>query len=345
MFSGFFEMLKRAILLGDLSAPILILMLPALVAISGNALAQSSASNVSQPASQTNSKTPGTEISVVQRSGGGYLGVYLGDVNEDRAKELGLKEIRGAVVGRAEEGSPATKVGLQENDVILTFNDQPIRNRIHLHRLLIESQPGSKVRLEISRSGVVRNVEVVLGQRRSVAMNERQNLFGEANALLAIAEERRQQAEELLQKGDEKGARSLFEEEKGFREESEKRRAFVESQLREGKIQELSMLRRPGYAGAGRYQIGVSVSSLSEQLARFFNAARGGVLITEVRAGELGERAGLKAGDCIVSMNGESVNSAADLNRLVDQKSPGDLEVVIVRDRSEQAIKIRFDQK
>jgi serine protease Do len=84
---------------------------------------------------------------------------------------------------------------------------------------------------------------------------------------------------------------------------------------------------------------------LTEQLAKFFNVARGGVLITEVRAGEPGERAGLKAGDCIVSIGGEAVTSAADLNRLVNQKSPGDLELVIVRDRNEQTVRIKLDQK
>jgi S1-C subfamily serine protease len=319
-------------------------MLLALLAVSGNVFAQAAASDVSQQTSPADSKTPGTET--VPRSSGGYLGVYLGDVSEDHARELGLKEVRGAVVGRVEEGSPAAKVGLQENDVILSFNHQPVQNRAHFHRLLIEAQPGSRVPLEISRRGVASNLEVVLGQRRSAVVDERQKLFGEANAMLAQAEDSRRQAEEFLQKGDGKRAQELFEQEKAFRQESESRRAFVESQLREGKIQTPATLRRFGYGiNAARYHLGLSVSPLGEQLAGFFNVAKGGVLVTEVRAGELGERAGLKAGDCIVSVNGESVRSAADLNRLVDQKSPGELELVIVRDRHEQKIQLKLDQK
>jgi C-terminal processing protease CtpA/Prc len=339
-----FEILKRAVLLDGLSALIIISMLLAFVTVSGNTLAQSTASAFSRQTSQSESKTPATDI--VQRSGGGYLGVYLGDINEDRAGELGLKEIRGAVVGRVEEGSPAAQVGLQENDVILTFNKQRVQNRSHFHRLLIELQPGRKVSLGISRKGAEQYMDVVLGERRTTVMDERQKLFGEANAMLAQSEDIRKQAEELLQKGDEKKARELFDQEKALRQESEKRRAFVESQLREGKIQDIATLRRPGYnINAVRYQIGVSVSSLTEQLAGYFGAAKGGVLVTEVRAGELGEQAGLKAGDCIVSVGGEVVKSAADLNRLVNQKSPGELEFVIVRDRNEQTIKIRIDQK
>jgi S1-C subfamily serine protease len=324
---------------------IIISTLLALLALSGAGATQSITSGVRQPASQSDLKTPGTESSIVQSGGGGgYLGVYLGDVNEDRAKELSLKEIRGAVVGRIEDDSPAAKVGLRESDVILAFNQQRIRNRAHFHRLLKESPPGSKAVLEISRGGVTQNLEVVLGQSRLALTDERQKLFGEANALLATAEERRKQAEELLQKGDEKGARSLLEEEKELRKLSEENRAFIETLLREGKIQEPS--RRQGYGvAANRYQLGLSVAPLSEQLTRFFNVARGGVLITEVRAGEPGERAGLKAGDCLVSINGEGVSSAADLDRLVNQKSPGELELIIVRDRNGQTVKLKPDQK
>src|SRR5262249_3045832 len=94
--------------LDHLCAPFMLLTLLACATGNGSAFAQSTASGVSQQASQPNSKTPGNEITSVQVSSGGYLGVYLGDVvNAERAKELGLKETRGAVVGRVEDGSPA----------------------------------------------------------------------------------------------------------------------------------------------------------------------------------------------------------------------------------------------
>ena len=350
-FRGFFEKLKRAfslhaISLNDLSAPIIILMLSAFAAVPRNVSAQSVASSVSPPASQFDLKTPQAESSIVQSSSGGYLGVYLGDVNEDRAKELNLKEIRGVVVGRVEEGSPAAKVGLRENDVILAFNHQRIQNSAHFHRLLIEAQPGSEVLLGISRGGMLKDVSATLGRRRAGFMDERSRLFADVNAMLASAEELRRQAEEARQRGDEKESLRLLEDEKYFRKEAEERRAQIEKQLREGRIQEAPTLRRPGYGvAANRYQIGVSVAPLTGQLAKFFNVAKSGVLITEVRAGEAGERGGLKAGDCIVSINGEGVTSAADLNRLVNQKSPGDLELVIVRDHNEQTVKVKLDQK
>ncbi|MGE0128072.1 MAG: PDZ domain-containing protein [Blastocatellales bacterium] len=332
--------------LDHLCAPFIISTLLACAVVHGSAFAQSTASGVSQQASQSDSKTPGSGTASVQVSGGGYLGVYLGDVNSERAKELGLKEVRGAVVGRVEEGSPAAKVELRENDVILTFNAERVQNRAQFHRLLIGSKPGSKVLLGISRKGVDQSLEVVLGQGRSAEMDERRRLFSEINAMLANADDIRKQAQEAEQRGDDGKARELFEQEKLIRQDAEIRRAHIESQLREGKIVELPSSRRPGYnLNVNRYQIGVSVTPLTGQLAGFFNAAKTGVLITEVRAGELGEQAGLKAGDCIISVDGAAVKSASDLNRLVDQKSSGELEFVIVRDRAEQTIRIKLDQK
>ncbi len=325
---------------------ILSVLLACAAATSGSAFAQSTAGSVSQQAPKSDSKTPGTKTTPVQAGGGAYLGVYLGDVNAERANALHLKEIRGAIVGRVEEGSPAAKAGLRENDVILNFNDERVRNRSHFHHLLIESQPGSKVALKINRKGADQSVEVILGQSRSSDLDERGILFKEADAILARAEELHKEAVEASQNGDEKKARDLFDQEKTFRNESESRRAAIEEKLRSGEIPLSSSSRRPGNnLNSNPYQIGLSVTPLTEQLAAFFNAARGGVLITEVSAGELGERNGLKAGDCIVTVDGEPVKSASDLNRLINQKSSGELEFAVIRDRAERNIKIKLAQQ
>src|SRR5215475_13277869 len=133
-------------------APFTLLALLACAAACGSAFAQS-ASGDSQQTSQSNPATPNGELIPVQSSDKGYVGAYLGDLNAERARDLGLKEIRGAVVGRVEESSPAAIAGLQENDVILSFNAERVQNRDHFYRLLINSQPGSAVSLGISRGG------------------------------------------------------------------------------------------------------------------------------------------------------------------------------------------------
>jgi predicted metalloprotease with PDZ domain len=321
-----------------------------LLVLLGCAVACGSASALSihvlQQAPQSDSKTSGSETPPNQVSSGAYLGVYLGDVTADRASKLGLKEIRGAVVGTVEEGSPAAKVGLKEDDVILAFNTRLVHNRDHFHRILMDSQPGSKVLLGISRKGVAQSLEVVLGQSRSPALDARRKLFRTADRVLADAEDREKRAREASKNGDEKTARDLRDEAKFLRSESERLRDEIEKQIIDGTIVLPPLSRGGAYdINANRHQIGVRVTPLTGQLAGFFNLTKPGVLITEVSAGELGETAGLKAGDCIVTVEGEAVKSSSDLNRLVGQKSSGELEFVIMRDRSEQKLKIKLDQK
>jgi membrane-associated protease RseP (regulator of RpoE activity) len=333
--------------LDHLCAPFTLMVLLACATGSGSAFAQTVPSSVSlAPQSNTNTKTPGNDIPPVPVGGSSYLGVYLGDVTPERASELGVKEIRGAVVGRVEAGSPAEKVGLQENDVILSFNGKSVQNRAQFYQLLIELTPGTRVSLGISRRGANQELSVMLGQGRVGALSERQKLFSTVNAILGMANEVHGQGEELLRKGDEKGAQKVFEDEKALRQEAERIRLSVEDQLRKGKIEGRSSVNPSNYAvSTYRQQLGIKVIPLTPQLAMYFKSAKGGVLVTEVRAGELGERNGLKAGDCIRQVNGQTVSAAQELNRLVDQKSSGESEFVIIRDGVEQTIKFKLDQR
>ena len=92
-----------------------------------------------------------------QPTPGAFLGVYLADVNEARARELRLPEGRGALVGKVLENSPAAKAGVRENDVILSFDNQPIQVANNIYLLLNETLPDSRVLLKIVREGVERD--------------------------------------------------------------------------------------------------------------------------------------------------------------------------------------------
>lgn len=336
-----------------LSVFVMPVMLMIVVAIS--AQAQTSAASIPQQVFQQGLKTPAVESATVQRGSGGYLGVYLGDVNDERARELNLPESRGAIVGKVEEGSPGDKAGLKENDVILSFNEQKIQNRTQLHRLLVESAPGGKVSLEVSREGKTQNLSVTLGERRRAVIDDRERLFSEVKALEVLADEKRREAEEARLRGDEKNAAQLLELERDVRKEADTRRASVEKEIREGKVSALSASPRLGQqAGvsfnAGRFNPGLTAIELNSQLAAFFNVAGSGVLVTEVRAGEMAERAGIRAGDCIVMINGERIASPSDLTRMRaakpgEEKEQTEMTVTIVRDRVEQAIKIKLDSR
>jgi len=68
--------------------------------------------------------------------------------------------------------------------------------------------------------------------------------------------------------------------------------------------------------------LGISAEDLTPQLGAYFGAPDdGGVLVREVRAGTPAERAGLKAGDVIVKVDGEAVHSLGDLRAELREKS------------------------
>jgi PDZ domain len=229
-----------------------------------------------------------------------------------------------------------------------------VQNRAQFYQFLIESRSGSRATLGISRNGEPQSIPVELGVRRAAFLDERQRLFGDADAMLERAEELRREAEELRKNGDEEGALDLLEEEKELRRQSEETRASIEDSIRSGKISRSPAGWYPNFnINPNRYYLGIIAVPLTEQLANYFKVARG-VLVSEVRAGGAAERAGVRAGDCIIAVNNESVTSTSDLNRSIDRLDEGraagektgiEFYLNIVRDRNEQQIKIKIEQR
>jgi serine protease Do len=93
---------------------------------------------------------------------------------------------------------------------------------------------------------------------------------------------------------------------------------------------------------AGR-RLGVSVEELTSQLAAYFGA-KDGVLVTSVADGSAASRAGLKAGDVITSINGQSVRSREDLLRgLREAPDSDEVTIAIVRDKKDSTVKAKIE--
>jgi S1-C subfamily serine protease len=95
--------------------------------------------------------------------------------------------------------------------------------------------------------------------------------------------------------------------------------------------------------GSERPRLGVTVQPLTPQLAGYFGAKEG-ILVASVTDDSPAARAGLKAGDVIVSVNGQNVSSRADLTRAVSGAGANvDVTIGIVRDKKESSVKARLD--
>jgi serine protease Do len=106
----------------------------------------------------------------------GFLGVDVGDVDQDRVQSLHLNNTHGAEITVLDHDAPAGKVGLRLHDVILEVNGQPIDGAEQMKQLLHETPPGRKLQLLVSRDGLKLFVAVQLADRRKVQEEARERL-------------------------------------------------------------------------------------------------------------------------------------------------------------------------
>jgi len=84
---------------------------------------------------------------------------------------------------------------------------------------------------------------------------------------------------------------------------------------------------------------GIRVEQMTDQLRDFFGVfSNNGVLVTSVDSGSPAEKAGLKAGDVITSVDGKNIQSPGDFGRELRAGSKPTLK--IIRDKQEREIKI-----
>lgn len=97
-----------------------------------------------------------------------------------------------------------------------------------------------------------------------------------------------------------------------------------------------------------RGYIGVQVGEVSREMAEAMGLQSGqrGAFINEVNAGGPAERGGLRAGDIVVSINGERINTMTELTRRVANVAPGQtMRLEVLREGRRQTLNIRADAR
>jgi serine protease Do len=73
--------------------------------------------------------------------------------------------------------------------------------------------------------------------------------------------------------------------------------------------------------GGGQSRLGIDAEDISGQLGTFFGAPDGeGILVRDVNSGSPAEKAGVKAGDVITSLNGERIRTVGELREKLSAK-------------------------
>lgn len=252
-------------------------------------------------------------------SEGSYLGVFLDEVTPERVKELGLSEERGAIVMKVVEGGPADKAGLKENDVVVSFNGRRVDSVRELQRLLSETPADRAISIEVVRGGSHQTLNATLSKRSQDFQLIRPE-WADKDAM--------RRAEEDFKKS--------FDSLKNSKE------AFKAMPRDFGSFNFVSPGQYSFFRGS---RLGIAVESLTDQLAEYFGVKDGhGVLVAQVDENSAAAKAGLKAGDVIIAVDNEKVDSVNALLKALSNKKSGSILVKILRNRSEQTVNVTIEK-
>ncbi len=113
------------------------------------------------------------DYGVVQR---GILGVFIDNMTNERAKELGLNAVEGIYVTRVSPGSGADDAGLRKGDVIIGINGTKTRTVPEMQEQVGRYRPGNTISVEYIRDGKKGSAKVVLKNKSNnttlIASNE-----------------------------------------------------------------------------------------------------------------------------------------------------------------------------
>ena len=236
---------------------------------------------------------------------GSYLGVFIREVTSEDVERLELAEERGALVTDVPDEGPAAEAGIEADDVIVSWNGSRVESAAQLRRVVSETPAGRSVEVGYVRDGRQRTASVEVADRRPALAR-----FAEPTPM---APEARQRLEESM------------------------------GELRE------RFRARPGdghgYVFMRGGRLGVGIQSLTDQLAEYFRAPDGGVLVTSVRDDSPAQAAGLRAGDVIVRVGDEEVEDPGDLMSEISRAEAGDVELRIVRDGREQSVRVTLPER
>jgi len=108
-----------------------------------------------------------------------YLGLEVESLPPAIASNLPelLPKGQGVLVMHVRKDSPAAKAGIQDNDIILTYNDHKLFSAEQLHKLVQADKSGQEVNLGIVRGGKSQTLKVALGEHDGVGFHHHPHVF------------------------------------------------------------------------------------------------------------------------------------------------------------------------
>jgi serine protease Do len=96
----------------------------------------------------------------------GWLGVSVQDITEDIAKNLRLRDIRGALVSDVFRGEPAEKAGMKAGDIITEVNRKKIKDSHELLINIASFHVGDKIEIKVIRDAQEKTLYMIVAERK-----------------------------------------------------------------------------------------------------------------------------------------------------------------------------------
>ena len=221
----------------------------------------------------------------------GYLGVSVQRLRSRLREALDIPaDVSGLMVTNVHDDTPADEAGLHHQDVILSVNGKPVGDEDEFTDLIRSLKPETSVRISIWRDGSSKDLSAVLGKRPRMLVES----WGAAplppDAPTPPAPPEWHGMNQLHYPG------------------------MLD-------LRQLEQLGQPGSRG----RLGIEIQELNKDIAPYFGVKEDdGVLVWRVTNDSPAEKAGLKAGDVIVEIEGESIDSVSDLREELADHDEGD---------------------
>ena len=237
-------------------------------------------------------------------SGGGSR---LGvSITDVSADDSKTKGNAGVLIDDVDEDSPAAKAGLKKGDIVVEFDGDRVRSVRQFTRLVSETPAGRTVTAAVMRDG----------QRVSLSVTPREGnnfrFFDEDNWL-------------------------------GVTPPTPPPAPLPPSAPRPPSPPRAVPPSLETFFWRSGNRLGIGIEDLSPQLAEYFGT-KDGVLVSSVEADSAAAKAGVKAGDVITTVNGNTVDSSSELRRRLSSADPGEeFTLGIMRDKRAMTLKGKFE--
>lgn len=241
---------------------------------------------------------------------------------DGRGAQIGVtvEETReGVRIGGVDAESPAARGGVQTGDVIVDVDGERVRSARQFSRLIQETADGHSVTLGVLRDGTRQSLTVTPESRPAFRFDA-----------------------DRLGRDIARNLEPHFRELEPRLRELEPRLRELEPRLREFRFDPPFDVDMLPHGTSPRRRLGVELSPLTPQLADYFGASGGGVLVAGVTKDSPAEKAGLKAGDVITSIDGDRVRRTDDIADELQGKE-GQVTLGILRDKRETSVKATLD--